>query len=74
MTQLLEQAFAKARALPAAAQDELAHVLLQLVGDEQPIIQLTAEEERDLAEALAEVERGEIASDEAIRALWAKYA
>ncbi len=74
MTQLLEKAVAKVRGLPDAAQDELAQVLLQLVGDEQPIIQLTAEEEGDLAEAVAEVERGEIASDETMRALWAKYA
>jgi hypothetical protein len=74
MTQLLEKAVARLRGLPDSAQDELAQVLLQLVGEEQPVIQLTAEEERDLAEALAEVERGEIASDEAMRALWAKCA
>jgi hypothetical protein len=55
-------------------QDELARLLLQLAGVEQPPIQLTPEEESDLAEALAEAERGEFASDENIRALWAKYA
>jgi hypothetical protein len=70
MTRLLDEAVAKARRLPDAAQDEIAHVLMQLAGEEAAPIQLTPEEERDLAEA----ERGEFASDEAIRALWSKYA
>jgi hypothetical protein len=74
MTRLLDEAVAKARRLPDAAQDEIAQVLLRLAGDEAAPIQLTPEEERDLAEALAEAERGEFASDESIRALWAKYA
>ncbi|MBI1980548.1 MAG: hypothetical protein HYS63_03110 [Methylocystis sp.] len=74
MTRLLDEAVAKARRLPDAAQDEIAQILMRLAGDEGAPIQLTPEEERDLAEALAEVERGEFASDEAIRALWAKYA
>lgn len=74
MTRLLDEAVAKARCLPDAAQDEIAQVLLLLAGDEAAPIQLTPEEERDLAEALAEAERGEFASDESIRALWAKYA
>ncbi|ULO23542.1 hypothetical protein [Methylocystis sp. SB2] len=73
MTRLLDEAVAKARRLPDAAQDEIAQVLLRLAGDEAAPIQLTPEEERDLAEALAEAERGEFASDESIRALWAKY-
>lgn len=74
MTRLLDEAVAKARRLPDAAQDEIAQVVLLLAGDEAAPIQLTPEEERDLAEALAEAERGEFASDESIRALWAKYA
>jgi hypothetical protein len=73
MTRLLEQAVEKVRGLPDAMQDELARVLLQLAGDEQPPIQLTPAEEIDLAEALAEAERRDFASDEAMRALWAKY-
>jgi len=73
MTRLLDEAVAKARRLPDAAQDEIARVLMTLAGEEPPPIQLTPEEERDLTEALAEAERGEFASDEAMRALWAKY-
>ena len=61
MTRLLEQAFDKVAALPDAQQDELARVMLQLAGVDQPPLQLTADEEADLAEADAEIERGEFA-------------
>jgi predicted transcriptional regulator len=74
MTILLEQALAKVRALPDAAQDELARLLLQLAGEDQAPIQLTPEEERDLDEALAEAERGELVSHEAVEGILAKYA
>lgn len=55
MTRLLEQAFDKVSTLPDAQQDELARVMLQLAGVDQPPIQLTPEEEADLAEADAEI-------------------
>jgi hypothetical protein len=73
MTALLEKAMAAASALPDEQQDELARVLLRLAGHEQPPVILTPEEEADLTEAEAEVARGEIASDEQVRAMWAKY-
>ncbi len=73
MTRLLEQAVETVSALPADVQDELARVLLRLVGVEQPAIVLTPEEEADLAEAEAEVGRGEMATDDEVRAMWAKY-
>jgi hypothetical protein len=34
---------------------------------------LTPEEQADLDEAEAEIARGELATDEQIRAMWAKY-
>jgi hypothetical protein len=73
MTRLLEQAFNAVSALPEARRDELARVMLQLAGVDQPPIQLTAEEEADLAAAEAEIGRGELASDEEVRAMWAKH-
>ncbi len=73
MTRLFEQAIETVSALPDDVQDELARVLLQLAGVDQPPIQLTAEEEADLAEADAEVLRGEFATDEEIAAIWAKH-
>ena len=73
MTRLLEQAFSKVATLPDAEQDELARVLLELAGVDQPPIQLTPEEEADLAEADAEIARGELASTEEVSAMWKKH-
>jgi hypothetical protein len=72
MTKLLEHAVETVRGLPAEVQDDLARTLLQLAGEDQPVIRLTAEERADLAEADAEIARGELATDAEIRALWAK--
>lgn len=73
MTKLLEQAVAAVSALPDEAQDELARVLLDLAGVEQPPYELTPDEEADLEASFAEAERGEFAADEEIRAIWAKH-
>jgi hypothetical protein len=73
VTRLLEQAFHKVAALPEEQQDELARVMLQLAGVDQPPIQLTPEEEADLAEADAEIARGDLASAKEVRAMWAKH-
>jgi hypothetical protein len=72
MTKLLEHAVETVRGLPAEVQDELARTLLQLAGEDQPVIRLTADERADLAEADAEIARGELATDAEIKALWAK--
>jgi hypothetical protein len=73
MTRLLEQAFSTVAALPDARQDELARVMLQLAGVDQPPIRLAPEEEADLAEAEAEIERGELATTEEVRTMWEKH-
>ncbi|HSI40638.1 MAG TPA: hypothetical protein VLA00_08855 [Xanthobacteraceae bacterium] len=73
MTELLEHAFERIRNLPPDQQDEFARVLLRLAGDDEAVYRLTAEEEADLIEAEAEIERGEIATDEQVRSLWAKH-
>lgn len=73
MTELLERAIERVRALPPETQDDLARVLLQLTGEEQPLYQLTAEEEADLIAADVEIARGEFATDEQVRAVWAKH-
>ncbi|MGP0060955.1 MAG: hypothetical protein ACLPID_16890 [Beijerinckiaceae bacterium] len=73
MTRLLEQAVAKVSALSDDVQDEFARILLQLAGVEQTPIQLTPEEEADLDASLAEAERGEFATDDEVRAIWAKH-
>ena len=72
MTKLLEHAVDTVRGLPAEVQDELARLLLQVAGEEQPVIRLTPEERADLAEADAEIARGEFATDEQMSSILAK--
>jgi hypothetical protein len=72
MTKLLEQAVETVRGLPPEMQDELARMLLQLAGEAQPLLQLSPEEEASLDESLAQADSGEFATDEQVRAIWAK--
>jgi len=58
--------------LSPEAQDDLARLLLQLTGDEEPVVELTLEEAADLDASVAEADCGEFATDEEIRAIWAK--
>ena len=73
MTDLLDRAVATLQMLPAAAQDDVARMLLQWIGEEQAPVQLTAEEEASFSESLAQAERGEFASEADVRAIWAKH-
>ncbi|HDZ73771.1 MAG TPA: hypothetical protein ENH55_13605 [Aurantimonas coralicida] len=73
MTELLEQAVERVRALPPDQQDEFARVLLRLTGDDEAVYQLRPEEEADLIEAEAEIERGEFATAAEVEAVFSKY-
>ncbi len=73
MTKLLEQAIETVRNLPPEMQDDLARMLLQLAGEDQPVVQLSAEEAASFDESLAQADRGEFATDEQVRAIWAKH-
>ena len=73
MTRLLDEAMATVSTLPEHIQDEVARVMLQLAGVEQPPYILTPEEEADLDAAIAEAERGEFATDVEIRTIRAKH-
>ena len=73
MTTLLEQALEKVQALPDEMQDQAARMLLAYAGGEEPVIELTAEEEADLIEAKAEVARGEIASPAEVEVVLSRY-
>ena len=74
MTKLLDQAVEAARNLPPDAQDDIAHVVLRLTGsdDEQPL-PLTADEQAAITTSKAAAVRGEFATDEQVRAVWAKH-
>ena len=73
MTRLFDQAIATVSALPDEVQDDLARALLEWAGVGYPPVELTPEEEADLNASLAEAARGEFASDEDVRAMWAKH-
>lgn len=73
MTELLEHAVEALRNLSPDMQDNLARMVLQVMGEEQPMLQLSAEDEASFDESLAQAERGEFATDEQVRAIWAKH-
>ena len=73
MTELLERAVEAARGLPPATQDEIARIVLQLAGDDEPRIALTYDERAAIALSKAAAARGEYATDEQVRAVWAKH-
>lgn len=74
MTELLEIAIGRARALPPEMQDDLARILLHLAGQEERLYQLTVEEEADLIAADDETAHGELATDDEVKVVFAKHA
>ena len=74
MTKLLDQAVEIARGLPPDAQDEIARLVLRLAGgDEPPPVALSREERTAVAASRAAAARGEFATDDQVRAVWAKH-
>lgn len=75
MTELLEHAVARLRALPPEQQDELARVLLRLAGedDDTGVYQLTQSERASLETSRAQAARRDFAADEDVRSVWAKH-
>jgi hypothetical protein len=75
MTKLLDQALEAARGLPPDDQDDIARMILTLVGtagDASPVT-LTPAEEAAIAISKAAAARGEFASEDQVRAVWAKH-
>ncbi len=74
VTKLMDEAIASLRNdVPSEFQDEVANAVMRLTGKNRSVYTLTPEERADLDEADAEIERGEFATDEQVRALWAKH-
>ena len=74
MTKFLEQAVEIARKLPTDAQDDIARVILQLAGtNDAPSVTLANEERVAIAASKQAASRGEFATDEQVRAVWAKH-
>ena len=73
MTELLERAVQSLRGLPPETQDALARILQQLVGDDPSIVTLSAEEKASFQTSFAQAGRGEFATEDQIKAVWAKH-
>ena len=74
MTKLLEQAFERARALPADEQDALAAVLLSMTEGGVAIEPLDEEARAAIREGLEQARRGEFVPAAEIEAIWKRYA
>jgi hypothetical protein len=71
MTQLLDDAVIAVRRLPPEMQDRIARAMLALAGDESDeAYVLTPEEEAAIAEADAEIARGEGIGGTELQAFW----
>ena len=74
MTKLLDHALELARSLPSEAQDDIARIVMQLAGsDTSTPVALTADERKALEISKAAAARGQFATDEQVRAVWAKH-
>jgi len=74
MTKLLDKALAALRVLSPNEQDDIARIILQLAGTkETAAVELSADERRAIDKSKAAAARGEFASDEQVRAVWAKH-
>ncbi len=73
MTINLKNVLARAETWSEQDQEELAQVALEIEARRHGLYRASPEELTEIDEALAEVERGEIANDEEVEAVFAKY-
>jgi hypothetical protein len=72
MTKLLDEAMEAVRRLPADDQDDIARAIMQLAGADHPA-PVIPEEREAIARSRAAAGRGEFATDEQVRDVWAKH-
>jgi len=72
MTKLLDQALEAIRELPPEAQDDIARIVLQLAGSDAAKVPLAPEEKAAISASKDAAKRGEFATDEQVRSVWAK--
>lgn len=73
MTRTLEEVLRRVETWPRERQERAARLLLALEAAETSVYQLTDEEAADIDEALQEMERGEVASEEEVRAVFNRF-
>jgi hypothetical protein len=72
MTRLLEQAIAAANNPPSDAQDDIARVILRLTGADDETASVSLSSNDRAAIGASKAARGEFATDEQVRTIWAK--
>ena len=73
MTDMLEEAIAKIRTLPAADQDEAAAMLLSVTSRNEATVALDPETRAAIREGLEQARRGEFVPEEEIDELWKRH-
>jgi hypothetical protein len=74
MTKLLDNALRAVRNLPPDEQDNIARAMLRLTGTHDELaVALSVDERAAIAASKSAAARGEFASDEQVRAAWAKH-
>jgi hypothetical protein len=74
MTKLLDEAVAAVRRLSSDDQDDIARAIMQLAGsDLQAPVVLSPEEREAIARSRAAADCGGFATEEQVRAVWAKH-
>ena len=73
MIKVLEQAIEKVKALPRERQEYAAEVLEQIAAGGDAVYRLSEKERALVREGLAELDRGKLASDSEVRAVYDKY-
>lgn len=69
MTNMMKEAIEVLRELPESRQETIARAILDYASHDEVYL-LTAEERSEVRAGLAEIDRGEIASDEEVRAVY----
>ncbi len=73
MTKLLDKALERIRGWPKDRQDDAARLLLAMDRRDAEPYKLTPQERSEIDAALDEAERGELASDEAVAAVFQRF-
>ena len=73
MTKLLEKAVEAVRQLPPDTQDEIAHAMLSLAGEQDELEEIDLAHLPDVLESMAQAKRREFASDAEIEAAFRRF-
>lgn len=73
MKQTLKDLFGRAESWPEAAQEELVLAGLEIEAEQDGHYRATPEELKAIDEALGQLDRGELASDQEVESVFAKF-